>query len=129
MLLGPGVILRIIFILTGLFMLMLTIGSLAKRKMNESFCIAWGIVSLAIVLAGVLLDPEGWSKFLSLTGLILVLIIFFTIVYVAYFVSLVISDLMRKNNELAIQVSLLNQENEKLVREFSHLCGKDEREL
>ena len=40
-----------------------------------------------------------------------------------------ISSLFMKNQELAILVSLLNQENERILRELEKLTGKNAREL
>lgn len=125
----PGNILRIVLFATGVVMLLITITSLAKRKMNESFCLAWGVVSVAIILSGILLRPSGWTNFMSITGLILVLVIIFCALYAIYFVSLKISDLMRKNQELAIQVSLLNQENERILRKLGEMTGLEKRDI
>ncbi len=125
----PGNILRIVLFLIGISLLIITVVSLAKRKMNESFCLAWGIVSVAIILAGCLLRPSGWTRFMSVTGLVLVLVIIFSAIYAVLFVSLKISELMRKNTELAIQVSLLNQENERILERLSEITGVDKREI
>lgn len=125
----PGNILRVILFATGVVMLFITVSSLAKRKMNESFCLAWGIVSVAIVLSGCLLRPSGWTRYMSPTGLVLVLVILFSILYAVYFVSLKISELTRKNQELAIQVSLLNAENEKMLEKLSQITGEDKRDI
>lgn len=125
----PGNILRIILFALGLFMLFVTIASLAKRKMNESFCLVWGIVSVASILAGCLLRPSGWTNFLSGIGLALILVIVFSALYCVYFVSLRISELTRKNQELAIQVSLLNQENEKIMKRLTEMTGLDKRDI
>lgn len=125
----PGNILRIVLFLIGISLLIITVVSLAKRKMNESFCLAWGIVSVAIILAGCLLRPSGWTRFMSATGLVLVLVIIFSAIYAVLFVSLKISELMRKNTELAIQVSLLNQENERILERLSEITGVDKREI
>ncbi len=114
-------ILRIIMIIAGVYMLCKTVASLAKRKMHDSFCLVWGVVSVSIILAGIILRPDHINEYISITGLILVLIIFFCGLYAAFFVSVRISELMRKNQELAIQVSLLNQENEVLIKDIQSL--------
>lgn len=114
-------ILRIIMIITGLYMLVKTVASLSKRQMHDSFCLAWGVVSVAIIIAGIILRPDHISEYISVTGLILVLIIFFSALYAAFFVSVRISELMRKNQELAIQVSLLNRENEEIQKKLDAL--------
>ena len=50
-------------------------------------------------------------------------------VWGGYELSALISSLAMKNQELAMQVSLLNQENERILSELSELTGKSRREL
>lgn len=126
---GPGDVLRIILFALGLFMLFVTVSSLAKRKMNESFCLVWGIVSIACILAGCLLRPTQWADYMSGVGLALVLVIVCCALYCVYIFSLRISELTRKNQELAIQVSLLNEENEKIMKRLSEMTGLDKRDI
>lgn len=122
---STGDFLRLAIIIIGIVILGQTILSLAKRQMTESFCIAWGILSVLLLLAGILLQPTQWNKYMSTTATTLILIggIFF--LAVTYFLSINISKLMRQNYELAIQVSLLNQENAMILKELSELTGKD----
>lgn len=119
-----GMILQAIMIVLGGVLLCQTISSLARRKMTEPFCLTWGLISVIVVLAGCLLRPSGIAEYISGTGLILVVLIGFCIVYGAFFMSQIVSDLMRKNNELAIQVSLLNEEREQIYRELDVLKGQ-----
>lgn len=122
----PGLMLQIIMILTGVFLLCRTISSLARRKMTEPFCLSWGMIAVIIILAGCLLRPAGWNQYISYTGMVLLLLIGFCALYGAYFVSCRVSELMRKNNELAIQVSLLNEEREELEKKIEELAKKME---
>ena len=124
---SQGNVLQIIIIITGIFLLCVTTTSLARRKMTESFCITWGLISVMIILAGILLRPVGWSKYVSTLGMMLVLIVIFCVIYVAYFLSSKVSELSRKNQELAIQVSLLNQENERILERIEELTGVEKR--
>ena len=112
-------VLQIIIIATGIILLIVTINSLAHRKMTESFCLAWGLIALILVLAGFLLRPTEWSRYISPMGLIMVVMIGFCVVYVAYFMSTKVSELSRKNQELAIQVSLLRQENQQILEQLT----------
>lgn len=121
---GTAAILKLIFIVVGIIMLFITVSSLAKRRMNESFCLVWGIISVAILVAGCLLHPSEWNKYISPLGLVLILIIFFCCLYAAYFVSLKISELSREKQELAIHVALLNQENQRIMKRLEELSGK-----
>lgn len=119
-----GDLLRIIICCGGVLLLGITLSSLARRRMTEPFCLAWGIISVTLILAGILLRPTMWNRYISITGMLLLLLLGFAVIYIAYFVSAKVSDLMRKNQELAMQVSLLNQEKEEMWRKLEELCNK-----
>ena len=121
-------VLQIIIIATGIFLLIVTINSLAHRKMTESFCLAWGLIALILVMAGFLLRPTEWIRYMSPMGLMLVVMIGFCVVYVAYFMSIKISELSRRNQELAIQVSLLRQDNQRIAEELEQMTMTVEQE-
>ena len=125
---NSGNILQIIIIVTGIFLLIVTINSLAHRKMTESFCLAWGLIAFILVLAGLFLRPTEWSSFMSPMGLVLVVMIGFCVVYVAYFMSTKVSELSRRNQELAIQVSLLSQENQRIAEQLEQMVIAVEQE-
>lgn len=117
----PGVMLRVILILTGVGLFFATLSSLAKRRMTEPFCLTWGMVSVMIILAGFLLRPVEWNRYISVPGLFLVGILSFSLIFWAFFTSARVSELMRRNLELAMQVSLLNRENEEIRKELEEL--------
>lgn len=123
-----GNVLQIIIIATGIFLLIVTINSLAHRKMTESFCLAWGLIAFILVLAGFFLRPTEWNSFISPMGLVLVVMIGFCVVYVAYFMSTKVSELSRRNQELAIQVSLLSQENQRIMEQLEQVTVAVEKE-
>ena len=50
-------------------------------------------------------------------------------VWSGYELSVQISSLSLKTQELAMQVSLLNQENERMLKALSELTGKDVRDI
>lgn len=124
----PGVILQIILIIVGVVLFATVASSLAKRKMTESFCLTWGFIAIIIILAGILLRPAEWNKYISGTGMLLLIMIGFCIIYGAYFMSGKVSDLIRKNTELSMQVSLLNHEKEELYRRMDELEAKVKQE-
>lgn len=121
-----GDVLRVIICCGGVVLLGITLSSLAKRRMTESFCLAWGIISVALILAGILLRPTMWNRYISLTGMFLVLLLGFAVIYIAFFLSTRVSELMRKNQELAMQVSLLNWEKDELWKKVEELSGQME---
>lgn len=118
---GLGNILQIIMIATGAVLLLGTVGSLARRRMTESFCLAWSLIALILVFAGIFLRPTELARYISTTGLLMVVSIGFCVIYVAYFISTKVSELARQNQELAIQVSLLRQENECVLERMEQM--------
>lgn len=119
-----AVTLRVVLILLGCYLLVMTLLSLAKRKMSEQFCLVWALMSVLMVLIGVLLKPSYIERFLSVRGFILIMIALFGVLWGLWFISTQVSILIRKNQELAIQISLLNQDIERLSAEIAH-CKKN----
>lgn len=119
-----GDLLRVIICCSGVVLLGITLSSLAKRRMTEPFCLIWGIISVAMILAGILLRPTMWNRYISITGMFLLLLLGFAVIYIAYFISTRVSELMRKNQELAMQVSLLNWEKDELWKKLDDLSRK-----
>ena len=70
-----GDILRLFVIVSGVFMVVRAILSLAKRKMTEPFCLAWEFLSALMILSGALLNPSQMKRYVSTRGLILTIII------------------------------------------------------
>ena len=121
---GDG--LRIFMIVVGLVILGATVISLSRRHMTESFCIAWGVIAVAAICAGIILRPTEWSKYFSWGGLMLILFGVIVLLAGAFFVSVRISRLTRQVRELAIQVSLLNQENAQILQAYYGDPAQDE---
>ncbi len=111
-----GLIFKIVIIFLGAFLLCDAIFSLAKRKMTESFCLMWGLISVITIIVGIIIQPSKLSDFLSPMSFALIILSLYPLLHIALFFSHTISDLVRKNNELAINVSLLISENEELKK-------------
>lgn len=109
-----GMILQGMMILVGVLLLGNTLLSLARRRMTEPFVLTWGLISVIFILAGILLRPAEWNRYISPTGLLLMGLIGFCVLFGAYVMSAKISELTRRNLELAMQVSLVKQEMEEL---------------
>lgn len=61
------------------------------------------------------------KRYVSTRGLILTIIIVSGILWGLWFISTQVSILKRKNQELAMQVSLLNNDYEKIIKELEKL--------
>lgn len=128
MLLGIG--LRVALIFTGALLLIITLFSLARRKMTDSFVLTWVLISVVFVLAGAFLHPMELNRYISATGMLLAGAIGFCAVFGVYFISVRVSELARRNLELAMQVTLLRKEiEEEKKRLESLLSPADGKEL
>lgn len=116
-----GDVLRLFVIVAGAYMFLKAILSLAKRKMTEPFCLAWAVLSALMIFSGILLNPSQLDGYISTRGLILIIIIVSGILWGLWFISTQVSILKRKNQELAMQVSLLNNDYEKIIKELEKL--------
>ena len=116
-----GDVLRLFVIVAGAYMFLKAILSLAKRKMTEPFWLAWAVLSALMIFSGILLNPSQLDGYISTRGLILIIIIVSGILWGLWFISTQVSILKRKNQELAMQISLLNNDCEKILRELEKL--------
>lgn len=116
-----GDVLRLFVIVAGAYMFLNAILSLAKRKMTEPFCLAWAVLSALMILSGILLNPSQLDGYISTRGLILIIMIVSGILWGLWFISTQVSILKRRNQELAMQISLLNNDCEKILRELEKL--------
>ena len=116
-----GDLLTIFLIMMGICLLVMAILSLAKRKMTELFCLAWAIASVLLVICGILIEPSELERYVSLRILILIFLITVGVVWTLWFISTQLSILMRKNQELAMQISLLNQDSERMLKKLEEL--------
>ena len=116
-----GDVLRLFVIVAGAYMFLKAILSLAKRKMTAPFCLAWAVLSALMILSGILLNPSQLDGYISTRGLILIIIIVSGILWGLWFISTQVSILKRRNQELAMQISLVNNDCEKILRELEKL--------
>lgn len=123
-----GFFLRLFLCMVGVVLLVNTVSSLARRKMTESFALIWGVMALLCVIAGILVRPVLLNSYLSVIGLILIMMAVLCVIVGAYFISLRISELMRKTQELSINVTLLHDENVQLTRQVEELTEKLKKE-
>ena len=118
---ASGDILRLFVIVAGAYMLVKAVLSLAKRKMTEPFCLAWALLSTLMILSGVLLNPSQLDRYISTRGLVLIIIVVSGILGGLWFISTQVSILKRRNQEMAMQISLLNNDCEKILKELEKL--------
>ena len=103
---------RTFMVATGIVFLLWDFYSYARQKLNESMGLIWAFVSIALIVTGAVPALSGGvSEWL----LICLFIICLLLLFLLFKVTKAVSVLTMKNQELAMQVSLLNQENEKIL--------------
>ena len=90
-------------------------------KMTESFCLTWGLVAAMMIIAGLVLRPYGIAGMLSPTAMIVIVVVGYCLIFGLFYITGKVSELTRKNQELAIQISLINQENREMMEQIEKL--------
>ena len=98
-----------------------SIFALASRKLTEQVCVVWGFFAAGSIVAGLILHPDNWREYISIQGLVLVVIIIVCFTYGIFLLSERVSELSRKSSEMAMNISLLNAENEALGKRLEEL--------
>ena len=114
-------ILRIFLTAAGVLFLLGDINAYVRQKLTDTIGLLWAFVSVALILTGVVSVPgareEEYLVVLLLAVCLLLLILLFKL-------SKVVSVLSMKNQELAMQVSLRNQENERILHRLGILTDE-----
>lgn len=106
---------RTLMVATGIVFLLWDFYSYARQRLNESMGLIWAFVSIALIVTGAVPALSGGvSEWL----LICLFIICLLLLFLLFKVTKAVSVLTMKNQELAMQVSLLNQENEKILHQL-----------
>lgn len=114
-------IIRIGIIFVGAVIMALSFWMNSYKKITVNFAVVWEILGALLILIGMIPVFSEWTRLVSSgTGLA-----FFCVGIVFLFeeirTSMLISQLVMKNQEMAMQVSLLNQENEYIMNELERL--------
>lgn len=121
-------LLQILTVIGGVIFLGLTFLEYAEKKMTEEIGLLWSLFSVMLVGIGLIPNSLFWiGQIRRIVALVIFGFVFFFLLLLWY-LSIVISQLLRKNQELAIQISLLNQENEQILMKLNILPDKYGRE-
>ena len=116
--------LKVIVAAAGFFLLGITFIIYAKKKLTEAVSLVWAIASVVIILLGVVPGLSGWSSAVVQAGCQALVIIMLVLVLGAFWLSVELSQLVMRSRELAMHVSLLNQENEQILMELRKILGE-----
>ena len=121
-------ILKVLMIGFGIFLLIMDLFMYARQKLTDVIGLGWAIVSLALLVAGIVVSLDDvcylWS---GAKNIVLLMFAVFAVIILFWFkISMAVSVVVVKNQELAMQVSLLNQENERILQELKVLVDEKE---
>ena len=122
-------VLRIIIVVAGCLFLILNFVTYVKKNLTEKFTWMWTIFCIVMILSGIVPGLNSWSFKFNSWGYMALCIILVLIVQFIFIITKEIANLKKRNKELAMHVSLLNQENERILAELEKLTGRTKAEL
>ncbi|MBD5556712.1 MAG: DUF2304 domain-containing protein [Roseburia sp.] len=114
-------IFRILCIATGILFLILDFRAYVRQKLTESIGLVWMLFSVILIVLGV---SSGALSVSDSHIFLWIFLIAFILICLLFRISMAVSGLILKNQELAMQVSLLNQENERILHELGILTDE-----
>lgn len=124
--LSTAVIMKTGLIIVGVMIMIMSFVFHAKRKLTVNLAVVWEFLGFALILIGAVPVFSSWCHLLARGTVIAMFVIGALALWGSYILCILISNLSMKNQELAMQVSLLNQENELMLKEIEKL--KEDRE-
>lgn len=121
------ILVRIAIIVLGALLCILDFLAYCKQKLLNKFAFILALLGIAMIVVGAVPALSDWLSVFSLKGGIIIVVCMLFGVWLIYSVCVAISDLTYKNQELAIQVSLLNCENAQQIRTLNEF--KEDYEL
>lgn len=112
---------RLIMSAAGVCLLLLTFFMYSKRRLTDRIALGWALFSVVMIMAGAIPAWSGWSRALALSSYPMVFAMGGLVVLIIFHHSVYLSLLVMKNQELAMHVSLLNQENEETIKKLIEL--------
>ncbi len=110
--------------IAGLLFLFLAFREYAKKKLTEAAGLIWGLFGILLIVLAIWPGTLVWCAAISPAGLTFLFVIFLFLTLFLFWQSMAVSKLIRKNQELAMQVSLLNQENEQILTELNMIPAR-----
>ena len=123
------VILRIAVVVTGCLFLVLILVTYVKKRLTEKFTWLWTLFAVVLILSGVVPGLYDWSSTMNSSGYIAAGIIAVLVIQFIFIITKEIAELKKRNKELAMHVSLLNQENERILARLEKMTGVNKSDI
>ncbi len=112
---------RIGFALIGAALMLFSFWMNSFKKITVNFAVIWEILGFVMIGIGVIPAFSKWTKLLGSGTSLALFCVGAIFLFEEVRTGVILSQLMIKNKELAMQVSLLNQENEFIVKELDRV--------
>lgn len=122
--LEAGLIARIAFIVVGALLCIIDFVSYCKQKILDGFAFILAVLGIVLVVVGAIPSLSGWLEMFTVRGEIVIVVCLVIVLWIIFSMCEAITDLTYKNQELAIQVSLLNCENEQNIKALGVLTDE-----
>ena len=124
-----AVLLRIGIVVTGLLIMWQSFYMHAVKKLAINLAVAWEGIGIGLILVGAIPVLSAWCYQVGEGTAVAMFLVGAVAVWSGYELSIQISVLSMKMQEIAMQVSLLNQENERIENNSKKLSYNDEKEV
>lgn len=121
-------ILCTITVIEGIVLLIVDFISFVYQKITVGIELCWSSFAVVLILLGVVPGLSDWSRVVPQEAVPAFLLISLVIIFSFFYLSCAVSQLLRKNQELAMHVSLLNQENEIILQKLKDRLTDEEEE-
>lgn len=116
-----AVIIKASLVFVGIVTAIMSTVSLAKRNTTPTFCTIWIVISIALILTGIFIEPYNWANIIGISTLIFIGILFLSAIVFLWYLTKKIDELQHNFNETAIQLSLLTAKNKELQKQIESL--------
>lgn len=108
----------IVVIIEGIVLLIVDFISFVYQKITVGIELCWSAFAVILILLGAVPGLSDWSRVVPREAVPAFILINLAVIFSFFYLSCAISQLLRKNQELAMHVSLLNQENEIILQKL-----------
>jgi len=101
---------RIVIFIVGTSLFFMILELVRRKKFREELSLVWLLIGLGMVLASIAdfaIDPLAFRLGISYPPALVFLVIFFLLVLVVLYFSVVVSDLKGRNKELSQKIALM----------------------
>jgi hypothetical protein len=121
--------LRVAVVVIGCLFLILNFVTYVKKNLTEKATWMWTLFSVVLILSGLIPGLYDWSYVVDSKGYIIFGIMAAIVISFIFITTKEIANLKKRNRELAIHVSLLNQENERILARLEKMTGLNKSEI